>query len=99
MKWMLPLSLMALCGLVAGCGSTPPDVLVVDRSGAPIAGATVEPIAPSINYNGNPTDENGELNLPARVQEVKWLNVSAPGFKKAHVDYTGAKPQRVVLER
>ncbi|WP_265594162.1 carboxypeptidase-like regulatory domain-containing protein [Haloferula sp. BvORR071] len=99
MKWMFPVSLMILCGLIAGCGSTPPDVLVVDRSGSPIAGAKVEPVAPSINYNANTTDKKGELNLPARVQEVKWLDVSAPGFKKAHVDYTGAKPQRVVLDR
>lgn len=95
MKWLMPIPLMVL---LAGCGSSP-DVVVVDRSGAPVAGAAVEAVSHTINYTPSNTDEDGEASLPQRAMEVKWLNVTAPGFKKAHVDYTGGKPQTVVLDR
>ena len=98
MKWLMPIPLMALCVLVTGCGSTP-DVVVTDRAGAPVAGASVEAVAHSINYTPITADEDGQVELPQRFLEVKWLNVSAPGFKKAHVDFTGGKPQTVVLDR
>ncbi len=98
MKWFVPVLLVALSLLIYVCCSAS-DVVVTDRAGVPVAGAMVESVTLSASYRPTVTDKKGGADLPWAVQEVKWLNVSAPGFETAHVDYTGGRPQRVILDR
>lgn len=90
-----------IAGLLAifliGC-RTPPDVVVVDHKGAPIAGAAVEPIGLSINYEAVTTDSKGEASLGSNAQEVQSINVRMTGFAdQSSIKVTGRKPIRVTL--
>lgn len=83
--------------LVTACQSTP-DVLVVDSKGAAVAGAAVEPVSLSINYEAVMTDAKGGADIPSKVQEVVWINVRKAGFAdQRSIKFTGPKPVRVVL--
>lgn len=98
MKWLKPVPLMALCVVISGCG-TRTDVVVTDHDGSPVAGAKVQPLAFSINYRPKITDKKGRVAVPWTTEKVKWLNVSAKGFRRSAVIYKGGKEQAVVLER
>lgn len=88
-------------GLLAGACSNAKvaDVVVVDESGNPISGATIEPVSMSINYPKVMTYESGDAWIGEKVQNVKWLKVSKKGYESAKVDFKGPKPVRVVLEK
>ena len=98
MKWIMTVPLTALCLLLSGCGSRT-DVVVTDHDGSPVAGAKVQPLAFSINYRPKITGKKGRVAVPWTTEKVKWLNVSAQGFKRSAVIFTGEKEQTVVLER
>lgn len=86
-----------LATLVIGCGHAP-DVVVVDDKGAPIAGAAVEPVSLSINYQAVTTDSKGEASLGSPVQKVEWINVRKAGFADQNsIKFAGPKPIRVTL--
>ena len=80
------------CGLV-------PDVVVVDSSGKPIAGAKVEPVSGSFNYREQLTDAKGQARIRGGIlQEVQWINVSKAGYSpQKSIDFFGPKPIRVEL--
>lgn len=87
----------ALLILLCSCG-TVPDVIVVDATGRPIAGATVERVSLSINGPSVLTDSNGGARLPWGPQEAQWVSVSKPGYQsKVNVSVKGPRPIRVVL--
>jgi hypothetical protein len=73
-------------------------VQVVDVSGKPIAGASVEPV--SAGFNGPPilTNAKGEATVPLHVivQETWWVRVSKFGYAKESVDVQGKK--HIVLQ-
>jgi hypothetical protein len=96
-KAVLSVSAVILCALSSACSRTP-DVVVSDPAGVVIVGAKVEPLSPSLNHPAVTTNGKGEANIPRGIQDVKWLNVSAPGFTAVHVEYGNLKPQRVVLK-
>lgn len=86
--------------LIVACTNTKvADVMVVDESGKPIAGAAVEPISMSMNYPKVMTDGSGNGMIGEKVQEVKWLKISKKGFESVKVDFKGPKPIKVVLEK
>lgn len=97
MKTLFLFSSMAL--LTTGC-TTKPDVIVTDASGAPIAGAKVEPVSLSMNQAAVTTDAKGEASIPKSVQPVQWISVKSTGFvDQKSIDFTGPKPIKVVLTR
>lgn len=98
MKLILPVAPIGLCLLLSGCGSRT-EVLVTDHGGSPVAGAKVQPLAFSINYRPKITNKKGRVAVPWTTGKVRWLNVSAQGFKRSAVVFTGEKEQTVVLER
>jgi hypothetical protein len=98
MKWLMPIPLMLLCLSLSGCGSRT-DVVVTDHDGSPVAGAKVQPLAFTINDRAKITGKKGRVAVPWTTEKVKWLNVSARGFKRSAVIFTGEKEQTVVLER
>ena len=78
------------------------DIVVVDKAGKPIKGASVEPVSLSINFGKLKTDKKGEVRLSRfYVQEIEWISVSYLGYKsKVSVQYRGEKkPVKVVLEK
>jgi hypothetical protein len=98
MKRIVPLALLGSCLLLAGCGSRT-DVVVTDHAGSPVAGAKVQPLAFSISDRAKITNKKGRVSVPWTTEKVKWLNVSARGFKRSAVIFTGGKEQTVVLQR
>ena len=98
MKGIVPLALTGICLLLAGCGSRT-DIVVTDHDGSPVAGAKVQPLAFSISYRPKITNRKGRVAVPWTTEKVKWLNVSAQGFKRSAVVFTGEKEQTVVLAR
>ena len=99
MKSWFPFLPLVVGLVLTSCGRQP-DVIVTDRAGLPIAGAKVEPVSASINYEPVLTDDKGHASIPSTVQKVETLNVTAPGSgEKVRVPYKGGKPLRVVLPR
>lgn len=77
-----------------------PNVIVVDGSGSPIEGASVEPVSLSLNYASVTTDKNGKVYVKDGAQPVKWINVSKVGYLNTeNIDFTQAKPIKVVLSK
>ena len=90
-------ALLAGIVVLASCRSAP-DVIVVDSTGSPVVGATVEPVSLSINYQIVLTDSKGEARIGSKAQDVQWINIKKPGYApQISVDYTKTKPTRVVL--
>jgi len=88
-------SLIAITALI-GCAELR-TVRVVDPSGQPIAGAKVVAVSLSINSSPHVTDKNGETSLPDNIQEVKWMQVSMPGFQTLHTEKPSSWPSSVTL--
>lgn len=89
--------LAGLCtALLLACQSA--DVVVLDDKGAPLAGATVEPVTPSINHPALTTNAKGEASFSASVQKIETINVRKAGFKdQTGIKVSGTKPLRVTL--
>lgn len=99
MKGIMPAALMGICILASSCGPTA-EVVVTDRAGLPVAGARVRPLSFALNKDRPKiTDGKGRVSVPWTVEKVRWLNVSAQGFKRSVVIYKGEKEQTVVLNR
>lgn len=89
-------SLFVLLSLV-GC-SARHNVVVVDPTGAPIAGANVEGVSPSMNGSPIATDAKGVAAVRDNVQEVQWVKVSKPGYDATQVAVPDQWPLRVTLQ-
>ena len=68
---------------------------MLDQSGKPIAGARIEPVSLSINYESMTTNEEGMASIPWMPQKVEWLNVT----KKGHRPQKGAPTSTPLLVR
>ncbi len=99
MKRIVSLALVGLCLLVCSCGPTT-QVVVTDRAGAPVAGAKVRALSFALNKDRPKiTDGKGRVSVPWTTEKVRWLNVSAQGFKRSVAIFKGEKEQTVVLNR
>ncbi|MCW1883704.1 carboxypeptidase-like regulatory domain-containing protein [Luteolibacter flavescens] len=88
-----------IIGLLAVSCQSKPDVIVTDAAGVPIAGAAVEPVTASMNLPAVVTDAKGEVHIGGAAQPVQSINVSKTGFTGVNnIDYTTAKPIRVILK-
>ena len=75
------------------------DVVVVNPSGKPIAGAKVTPISHSIHYPSVLTNKNGEARIKTAIQKVVWIKVSKEGFHDSQLlDFNEKKPIKVELQ-
>jgi len=87
--------------ILASCGS-PPDVIVVDDAGAPVAAAKVMPMAASVNYEQVLTDAKGQADIPDSsvqpLQPVQQIAVEKAGYTRQFIDFNQPKPIRVVLK-
>jgi hypothetical protein len=88
----LPLLAIVVSGSVlAGCSS--PDLLIVDSSGKPIAGAKVVGASLSIGGQSTQSDDKGRANIPSAVQPTKWVSVYKEGFRPVeNIDIDQKKP-------
>jgi hypothetical protein len=55
--------------------------LVIDGTKAPIPGAKVEPITPSMTLAVEITDGSGIVVLPRPPQRIEWVSVTKDGFE------------------
>ena|SRR5947209_11549929 len=80
---------------VGACGR----VEVVDQQGAPIQGAQVAPVSPSITGTAVTTNSKGEASVPLFIgQATAWIDVSKAGFTSQQVPVPTKWPLRVVLQ-
>jgi len=96
MRYRLLIAFLPALAMAAGCGWCGPslDVIVTDPSGAPVAGAAVTPVTPSMNGPARLTDESGRVTISRnQIQEVQWVSVAAEGFASRQV----AVPRESVL--
>ena len=80
--------LLQIVALIGGCALFSPtlEVIVTDSSGAPIMGAAVYPVTPSLNGPPRLTDESGKARIPRnQIQEIQWVSVTAKGFRSEQV--------------
>jgi hypothetical protein len=95
-RWLLILAFFSL-GLT-GCSSRQ-LVHVVDANGAPIQGAAVEAVSPSINSTPNLTDASGDAPLPSNIQGSTWVQISKIGYDSIQVDMPSKWPLQVTLTK
>lgn len=79
-------------------GSAQQIVIVVDQSGHPIAGASVEAVSLSINSEPALTNAKGEATLPMNIQGTKWIRVEKEGYQSVHEDVPNNWPVKIVLQ-
>jgi len=88
-KLWVPVVLSAL--LLAGCSN--PDLIIMDTTGRPIAGAKIVGTSLSIGGQSSTSDVKGHAKIPWAVQETKWISVSKDGFRPAeNIDVSQKKP-------
>ena len=88
------------CFSLAISSCSKPDVIVVDESGHPLEGVSVEPISLSVNGAISVSDGEGEVNFPKGIQEVKWISLTKEGyFDSGQIDFDSSQSQRVVLKK
>lgn len=91
---------MAAALSLTSCALLPPHVVVVDPAGKPVAGAQVEPISASINYQPVLTDSKGRVRFGPAMLKREWFNVAKDGYAPhTFVNLTGPEPVRVVLTK
>jgi hypothetical protein len=77
---LLPLiAAISLASLLAACATK--TVRVVDALNAPVNGAMVEAITPSMNLTIRTTDTSGTVSLPHCTQNIEWVSVKQDGFE------------------
>ena len=81
--------------VVGGCSSR--VVHVENARGVPLPGATVSAVALSIEGLPKTTGARGDADLPATIEEARWIKVEKPGFKTVYVLKPDAWPLRVTL--
>jgi hypothetical protein len=82
---------------IAGCARG--QVQVVDLTGKPIQDAQVAPVSLSMNGKPMATDDSGEASVPLNIgQDIKWVDVSKPGFAPTQVQVPPQWPMKVVLQ-
>ena len=85
---LLPLiAAVSLAILLGACATR--SVRVVDARNAPVSGAMVEAITPSMNLAIRMTDTSGKASLPHSPQNIEWVSVKQDGF-----DPSGQVPVR-----
>jgi hypothetical protein len=82
---------------LTGCTSRK-VVHVVDSNGAPIQGAKVEAVSPSINSAPNLTNAGGDALLPSNIQGAKWVGVSKTGYEAIQVSLPSQWPLQITLK-
>ncbi|MDB6071505.1 MAG: carboxypeptidase regulatory-like protein [Verrucomicrobiales bacterium] len=93
-------SLLTAVMPLASCGLLPPDVIVLDNAGSPVARAEVEPVSASINYKPVLTNSKGHARFGPEFQKREWFNVGKDGYAPhAFVNISGPKPVRVILTK
>src|SRR6185369_16200570 len=76
------------------------EVIIKDQDGAPIVGARVYPVTPSLNGPARLTDDAGKTTMPRnQIQNVQWVSVEAEGFGSRQVSVPGDGVLRVTLSR
>ena len=94
MRWLLLIVVLPLAGCVAK-----QVVVVTDATGAPVQGANVEAVSPSMNVGPAVTNAKGVAALPINPQGTKWVQVSKPGYTTAHEELPSKWPMNVTLEK
>lgn len=88
--------MFAVAFLPGGC--SPPDIIVQDPAGWPIADAVVTGISPSYGGQQTRTDKNGHASIPWALNPTDWIYVSKPGYDTTrHYSVHVPKPIRVVI--
>jgi hypothetical protein len=84
---------------LVSCAGHGQRVIVVDQTGKPVVGATVVPVAPSINGAPTLTDSAGEAKLDTSVggQPPRWISVHKAGFVGVDAPIPASWPLRVAL--
>jgi hypothetical protein len=83
---------------LAGCAGQS-EVVVVDPTGTPVQGATVTPLAMSVNGAPVLTNAAGEAHVDLRAggQPTRWVLVAKAGFVDAQAALAAKGPLRVTL--
>jgi hypothetical protein len=88
-KFCLPVTLGTL--ILAGCSNA--DLVIVDTSGKPIAGAKIIGTSLSISGQSSISDGKGQAKIPWATQPTKWISVSKDGFRSVeNIDVAQKKP-------
>lgn len=97
MRLLSLIASVSLTSLLAACATK--TVRVIDARNAPVSGAMVEAITPSMNLAIRTTDASGTVSLPHCTQNIEWVSVKKIGFEPSgQIPFRPHGPTTVILK-